>query len=106
MTSQKEWKSCFRHDLLCGKVALVTGGGTGIGRAIAQELASIGAIAVIASRDEGKCREAAEEMNALLEDRCQGKVESGPSCSIRDEEQVENLVSIIYSSTYLSLSAP
>lgn len=95
MTSHKEqpWKSCFRHDLFHGKVALVTGGGTGIGRAIAQELASIGAIVVIASRDESKCEEAAGEMNALLEEGCKGKVEAGPSCSIRDEEQVESLIS-------------
>lgn len=79
-------------------MALVTGGGTGIGRAIAQELASIGAIVVIASRDESKCEEAAGEMNALLEEGCKGKVEAGPSCSIRDEEQVESLVSNLISS--------
>ena len=96
MTSQEgqPWKSCFRHNLFDGKVALVTGGGTGIGRAIAQELASIGAVVVIASRDESKCQEAADEMNALLEDGCKGKVLAGPSCSIRDEHQVEELVSI------------
>ena len=32
MTDTKAWKSCFRSDLFVGKVALVTGGGTGIGK--------------------------------------------------------------------------
>ncbi len=30
-----EWQSVFRSSLFCNKVALVTGGGTGIGRIIA-----------------------------------------------------------------------
>ena len=44
----------------------MTGGGTGIGRAIAMELASLGAITVIASRDEDKCKAAARDMNKLI----------------------------------------
>ena len=32
MTETKPWKSCFRSDLFVGKVALVTGGGSGIGK--------------------------------------------------------------------------
>jgi len=54
--------SIFRDDLLAGKVALVTGGGTGIGAAIARELASLGARVVIASRKEESVRPAAEHM--------------------------------------------
>ncbi len=51
------------HDLT-GKVAVVTGGSRGIGRAIAQTLAEAGADVVIASRKLGACEAAAGEVRA------------------------------------------
>jgi peroxisomal trans-2-enoyl-CoA reductase len=91
-TNKTPWQSVFRANLFLGKVALVTGGGTGIGRAIALELATLGATTVIASRDQDKCQLAAEEMNRQLFSGCKGKIISGPSCSIRKEEDVKHLV--------------
>jgi len=49
---------------LDGKVAIVTGGGSGIGKAIARSLASEGAKIVIASRNIQKLTRAAEEIGA------------------------------------------
>jgi NAD(P)-dependent dehydrogenase (short-subunit alcohol dehydrogenase family) len=41
--------SIFRPELFDGQVFLITGGGTGIGRAIARELSSLGASVAISS---------------------------------------------------------
>lgn len=69
--------SLFRDDLLAGKVALVTGGGTGIGASIAGELKSLGATVVIASRKEESVVAAAEHMGCHW-----------LTCDIRDRERV------------------
>ncbi len=56
--------SVFRPDLLAGKVALVTGGGTGIGFGIASSLASAGAAVAIASRKPEHLEDAAGRLRA------------------------------------------
>jgi NAD(P)-dependent dehydrogenase (short-subunit alcohol dehydrogenase family) len=48
---------------MTGKVAIVTGGATGIGRGIAEGLADVAANIVIASRRLEKCEEACEEIS-------------------------------------------
>ena len=74
----------FRDDVLAGQVVLVTGGGSGLGRATAVELAACGAHVVIA----GRRREPLDETAALCEgDRCHALV-----CDIREEDQVEAMV--------------
>lgn len=59
----------FRLD---GKVALVTGGNRGLGRAIATALAEAGAAVAITCRDEDRARTAAEELCTQTSGRCVG----------------------------------
>jgi len=77
----------FRDDLLNGTVAIVTGGGSGIGSAIARELGSCGADVVIASRKGDRIEAAAKGLSREL-----GRPVLGVACDIRDREAVDNLV--------------
>lgn len=71
---------------LHGRVAIVTGGGTHLGRAMATTLGELGAAVVIASRRKPLCEEVAEEM------RRDGIDCTGLGCDVTDEEQVNKLV--------------
>ena len=55
-------KSVFHPGLFEGKVAIVTGGGMGIGKAIARELLYLGSKVVIASRKEDRLQKTAREL--------------------------------------------
>lgn len=73
------------------QVAIVTGGGSGIGRAFAGALASSGAKVVIASRREEVLRRAADELNAALDtERVFPYV-----FDIRERKQIESLVAYV-----------
>ncbi|CAH1241308.1 PECR [Branchiostoma lanceolatum] len=85
-------RSAFRKGLFTDKVAIVTGGGTGIGKAIAQELLYLGCKVMIASRSEEKVRTAAEEMSSLIPTDSPAQVKA-LQCNIRKEEDVKNLFS-------------
>ena len=77
--------SVFRPDLFAGKVAVVTGGGSGIGKAIARELVELGARVVIAARKEERLLEAAAEIGG-------DEQIATTICNIRDEEQVRAML--------------
>ncbi len=78
----------FSPDLLKDQVALVTGGGSGIGYATAETFLQVGAQVVICGRKEEKLQKAAESLQAL-----------GPvhyrRCDIRELSEVEALADFI-----------
>ena len=71
---------------LAGKVAIVTGGGSGIGRQMAQALAEAGADVAICARKPERCEQAAAELRAL------GVRSIGLRCDVRDREEVGQAV--------------
>ena len=76
----------FRPDLFDGQVALITGGGSGIGRGIADLLASLGAHVVIASRKIERVEAAAAEIRAA------GGKATGVTVDVREPELVQRVV--------------
>lgn len=82
-------RTVFCRDLFQDKVAIVTGGGTGIEKAITKELALLGCNVVIASRKMERLRAAATEINTLINNNGQSAEKVFPfQCNIREEEEV------------------
>lgn len=76
--------SPYRDDLFAGKVVLVTGGATGMGRAIAHGFAAHGADVHILSRNEEHLREAAADIEKQT-----GRVVRWHQCDVREVDQVD-----------------
>ena len=80
------YRSVFAPGLFGGQVAIVTGGGSGIGRCCAHELAALGAQVVLVGRKVAKLDAVRAEIEA------DGGRASTAACDIRDEEAVRALV--------------
>ena len=84
-----KYRSVFRPGLFAGQTVVVTGGGSGIGRCTAHELAALGAHVVLVGRTEARLTAAADEI------RADGGEASHAVCDIRDEEAVKATVATV-----------
>ena len=85
------YQSVFKPGLFAGQTIIVTGGGSGIGRCTAHELASLGAHVVLVGRKQEKLDKVSFEIR-----------EDGGQCSsvafdIRDEEAVRSGIKAVIS---------
>lgn len=87
------YQSIFKPGLFAGKVVVVTGGGSGIGRCTAHELASLGAHVVLVGRKLTKLQDVATEI-ATDGVAHVGHV-SFHACDIRQEDAVRDTVAAI-----------
>lgn len=81
----------YRTDLLAGQTALVSGGGSGIGKAIAFLCARLGADVIICGRRAEKLESACQAIERLV-----GKKPDMVPMSIRDPEEVDRLLDHIF----------
>ena len=77
----------LQKDALKNKTVVVTGGGSGLGKAMSQYFLELGAKVVITSRNEDKIEKAAQELTQLTS----GEVLAVP-CDVRHYDQVEAVV--------------
>jgi citronellol/citronellal dehydrogenase len=80
------WPLSFKDDALAGQVCVVSGGGSGIGRAIAYVLTRLGAEVIICGRNAEKLEETAAGIKQHF-----AKTIMTKALTIRDPEQVQAL---------------
>jgi len=83
------YQSVFKANLFEDQIFIVTGGGSGIGRCTAHELAALGARVALVGRKLEKVEAVKAE---ILED---GNIASAHVCDIREEESVKTTVKAI-----------
>lgn len=98
------------HTALSGKVALVTGGNRGIGKAIALRLAALGADLAICGRDESALRAAVEQLRSsgvrVYSQKADVTVSSDVSGLIRQSEAALGPISILVNNAGMGLFGP
>ncbi|PUA93502.1 citronellol/citronellal dehydrogenase [Acidovorax sp. 107] len=84
--SQPTYRSVFRPGLFAGQTVIVTGGGSGIGRCTAHELANLGACVALVGRRVEKLEAVQAEITRA------GGQASIHACDIRDEPGVKAMI--------------
>ena len=77
----------LRDDALKGKTIVVTGGGSGLGKAMTKYFLELGAKVAITSRDLDKLKTTAAELEAETGGQC-----LAVQCDVRHYDQVENML--------------
>ena len=77
----------LRDDALKGKVIVVTGGGSGLGKAMTKYFLELGAVVAITSRDLDKLKATATELETETGGKCLPL-----QCDVRHYEEVENML--------------
>src|SRR5258708_7453398 len=86
----------FRHDLLSNKRILVTGGGTGLGKAMAHRFLQLGATVYICGRREEVLQKTAAELSS------HGPIHALP-CDVRNLDAVETMIDTIWKAGLLDV---
>jgi NAD(P)-dependent dehydrogenase (short-subunit alcohol dehydrogenase family) len=86
----------FAPDLLKSKRILITGGGTGLGKGMAERFLELGATVYICGRREEVLKQTAAELSA------QGLIHAIP-CDVRDLNAVEQMIESIWSAGPLDI---
>jgi NAD(P)-dependent dehydrogenase (short-subunit alcohol dehydrogenase family) len=81
----------FQPDILRSKRVLITGGGTGLGKAMAQRFLELGAEIYICGRREDVLQKTAAELSATTK----GKIHALP-CDVRNLDAVESMIDSIW----------
>lgn len=92
----KDYEQGYRVEVmdLKNKVAIVTGGTKGIGRAIASQLVSAGLAVAITGRDEDALEKTVSQVN-----RARSGIAKGYICDVRDYDQVKSVFAAIAKDT-------
>ncbi len=88
----------FQPDLLKGKRALITGGGTGLGKSLARRYLELGAEVVICGRRKEVLEATAKELSSET-----GGKTSFHACDIRDAAAVDAMLSAIWTERPLDI---
>jgi NAD(P)-dependent dehydrogenase (short-subunit alcohol dehydrogenase family) len=88
----------FRDDLLRNKRVLITGGGTGLGKAMAYRFLQLGATVYIC----GRRKEVLEETAAELSNATKGAIHALP-CDVRNLDAVEAMIDYIWKTAPLDV---